>query len=158
MTWDQANAEGCNNLADGAYLASVTYNNKGYLSKQDAIIDSYFFWVGLRSGDDEWNKGTPHAQKVDYTNWETVQLSEPSGSRATNDDCVTMVPEYYWPKFMPSGHWLDWQCDSGECQYICELRQVSPRTMLLAIVLLRASVKRVLTRLQEISDYERRSW
>ena len=80
LNWNDANTAGCGNLTSGGHLASVTYANKAFLSKQSNIFDSAYYWVGLRSGDTEWNKGTPAAEPVDFTNWEEIQLSEPNGT------------------------------------------------------------------------------
>ena len=119
MSWDLANTEGCNNLTEGAYLASVTYSNKAFLSKQDAILDTAYYWVGLRQGDDEWNKGTEVAEKVDFTRWEKVSHSEPDGHPTSNNDCVFMTGGNAFAGSLEAGRWLDWSCDF-QTDVICQ--------------------------------------
>ena len=127
LSWNDADT-GCEELADGAHLASVTYANKAFLSKQREIFDSDYYWVGLRSGDAEWNQGTAAAEKVDFTQWEKVRSSEPSGSVYTDDDCVLMVGETAPDVFKPAGSWMNWPC-SDDCSPLCEFKLVgkSPR-------------------------------
>ena len=124
LSWYDADASGCEELAPGARLASVTYANKAFLSKQKSIfIDSYYYWVGLRSGDSEWNRDTAAAEAVDFTGWEKIRFSEPSGSSATNDDCVLMVGESAADEYKPAGGWMDWPCDDPD-SLLCEFKQV----------------------------------
>ncbi|KAF0289790.1 C-type mannose receptor 2 [Amphibalanus amphitrite] len=123
-SWTDAKANGCEALSGGAYLASVTYANKAFLSKQESIVGSDYYWVGLRSGDAEWNSGTAAAEPVDYTNWEVMRHQEPSGSRITNDDCVMVTTASAPAEFQPAGSWVDWDCDY-QTPAICQVQQNS---------------------------------
>ena len=58
-------------------------------------------------------------ERVDYTNWEKVRHREPSGSRATNDDCVRMVGKEAPREFLPAGQWMDWNC-AEELPFVCQ--------------------------------------
>ncbi|XP_043199234.1 macrophage mannose receptor 1-like [Amphibalanus amphitrite] len=123
LDWNEANASGCQELQEGAYLASVTYANKAFLSKQESITDSDYYWVGLRSGDAEWNSGTAAAEPVDFTNWGVVRHQEPSGSSVTNDDCVLLIGEVpNDEEYGASGTWMDWDCGL-EAFFLCELKK-----------------------------------
>ena len=126
LGWREANSGGCQAVDSRAHLAAVTYNNKAFLSKQTPIfMDGGFYWVGLRSGDTEWNQGTSYATPVDYTNWERLQFVEPDGSAAMENDCV-LVNGRRTPSAFQPGKWADWNCnDPGE--YLCQLVQVRPR-------------------------------
>ncbi|XP_043218096.1 macrophage mannose receptor 1-like [Amphibalanus amphitrite] len=124
LSWSDANAIGCQNLTAGAHLASITYSNKAFLSKRHYLSNSDYFWVGLLSGDDKWNIGTPAEEEVDFTNWETVQHQEPSGSSITNDDCVLMVGPTATGEFR-KGAWLDRSCDYP-FNFLCAFERDDP--------------------------------
>ncbi|KAF0311854.1 C-type mannose receptor 2 [Amphibalanus amphitrite] len=125
-TWTEASA-GCRALHEDAHLASVRDVNTVFLSKQKSIIDTDYYWVGLRSGNDTWNNNTGHAESVDFTSWEVVRHQEPSGSSVTNDDCVKVVGPGAPPEFLPAGRWLDWDCQARNA-FICS-RERRPLTM-----------------------------
>ncbi|XP_043218069.1 asialoglycoprotein receptor 2-like [Amphibalanus amphitrite] len=110
QSWSDANATGCQSLAAGAHLASITYSNKAFLSNRHSLYEASYFWVGLHAGDDKWNAGTLAEEDVDFTNWETLVHQEPSGSVITNDNCVLMVGPTATGEYQ-KGAWLDWSCN-----------------------------------------------
>ena len=124
MNWTDANSKGCQTVDSRAHLAAITYDNKAFLSKQEAIfVTGSYYWVGLRSGDAEWNKDAEFATPVNYTNWQRLKFTEPDGSEARDNDCVLVTGSLVPSEFRPPGSWMDWDCqDRGN--YLCELDQV----------------------------------
>ena len=115
-SWYDAKAD-CQAL--DARLAAITYDNKAFLSKQLSIIDSNYFWIGLRSNETQFNAGTEFAVEKDYTNWEKICAQEPDGDRASEDDCVAITGRLSGPDYQPAGSWADSQCNAvGD--FICQ--------------------------------------
>ena len=115
-TWYVANATGC---PDGGHLASITYDNKAFLSKQLSIIDTDYFWIGLRSDETQFNAGTEFAVDVDYTNWERMSVPEPNGHLESGDDCVRVTGFWSETNLQAADIWADVDCDES-LNFICQ--------------------------------------
>ena len=96
-----------------------------------SIIKSTYYWVGLRSGDGDGDSSAADALRLNYTNWERMRHHEPSGSRASNDDCVLMVGDAAPKEFLPAGSWVDWDCNYVT-RFICQ-REVSHNDEILTL-------------------------
>ena len=114
--WHTANETGCRALDTRAHLAAITYDNNAFLSKQVELFTPDFYWVGLRSSDDEWNKGTEYATKVEdgsFT-WASLGYSNPSHAGDPEWDCVIADAE----------GWKDGEWCSSKFASLCQLDQV----------------------------------